>query len=80
MPRKKSAVEPYKVTVTSTPKLGLYLEDLKDEEGYGNSVAEVARTLVWRGIEELIKGGILDRRKGSVGRAAGQAAEGQGRS
>jgi hypothetical protein len=66
MPRKKSGVKPFKVTITSTQKLGLYLADLKSEEGYGNSPSEVARTLVWRGIEQLISGGLLDRRKGPI--------------
>ncbi len=52
-----------RITITSTPKLASYLNDLVDEEGYGKTPSEVARTLVWRGIEELIKAGILDRRK-----------------
>lgn len=51
------------VTITGTPKLAAYLDDLVAEEGYGHSGAEVARTLVWRGIEELISKGVLDRRK-----------------
>jgi hypothetical protein len=73
MPRKKSGRKPFKVTITSTPKLGLYLNDLKGEEGYGNSPSEVARTLAWRGIEELIARGVLDRRKGPPEEADGRA-------
>jgi hypothetical protein len=63
-PRPHRRVPP--VSITATPKLVEYLDDLVDEEGYGNSKAEVARTLVWRGIEDLIKGRILDRRKGDL--------------
>ena len=61
-PTKRVVTKP--VPITATPKLIAYLTALIDEEGYGTSVAGVAQTLVWRGIEELIKSGILDRRKG----------------
>ena len=64
--RPRNKHKPFEVTITSTPKLGLYLEDLVAEEGYGSSRAEVARNLVWRGIEELIKNGILTRRPGAA--------------
>jgi hypothetical protein len=67
--RPRNRYKPVEVTITSTPKLGLYLDDLVSEEGYGNSRAEVARTLVWRGIEELLGKGILTRRPGE---SAGQ--------
>lgn len=63
MPRAKSKHQAVKITVTGTPKLAYYLETLVIEEGYGNSPSEVARALIWRGIEELIKNGILDRKK-----------------
>jgi hypothetical protein len=52
------------MTVTATPKMVQYLDDLILEEGYGSSRAGVATTLIWRGIEELIGAGVLDRRKG----------------
>lgn len=65
--RPKNQHEPVKVTMTGTPKLALYLDDLVAEEGYGNSRAEVAKTLVLRGIEDLLSKRILDRRK-SAGR------------
>ena len=45
-------------------KLAAYLDDLVEEEGYGNSRVEVARSLVWRGIEDLMSRGILTRRPG----------------
>jgi hypothetical protein len=54
------------IRITATPKLAAYLDDLIREEGYGNGRAEVARTLVWRGIEDLVDKRILDRRKGSL--------------
>ncbi len=62
--RPKNRHKPVIETITGTPKLRKYLEDLVLEEGYGNSRGVVARTLVWRGIEDLISKGILNRRKG----------------
>ena len=68
---KKNEGESFTETIISSPKLRAYLRDLINEEGYGNSRAEVVRTLVWRGIEELINRGVLDRRKGRVDEPAG---------
>ena len=64
MPRRKNPFPPAKIAITGTPKLALYLSDLVAEEGYGATASEVARTLVWRGIEDLISRGVLTRRKG----------------
>jgi hypothetical protein len=62
-PRNKhKAVE---VPITATPKLVAYLDALIAEEGYGNSRAEVARTLCWRMIEQLTTGGTLQQIRGS---------------
>jgi hypothetical protein len=66
MPRPRNPVPSTKVVITGTPKLALYLSDLVREEGYGATAAEVARTLVWRGIEELISRGVLGRRTGPL--------------
>jgi hypothetical protein len=55
------------VKITATPKLLAYLDDLKVEEGYGNSRGEIALRLVWRAVEELISRGVLTRRPGSHG-------------
>lgn len=52
------------IQIKKTPKLMAYLEKLVEEEGYGTDPTKVANTLVWRGIEELISKGILDRVKG----------------
>jgi hypothetical protein len=57
------------VEFAATPKLHAYLEDLVQEEGYGNDHGAVARNLVWRGIEDLIDKRVLDRRKGPWRRA-----------
>jgi hypothetical protein len=65
MGRPKNSVASVKVTITATPRLKVYLEDLVNEEGYGSSTSEVARTLVWRGIEDLIHKGVIDRRRNS---------------
>lgn len=65
MARPKNKHEPVRITITGTPKLAQYLDDLILEEGYGNSRGTVAQSLVWRGLEQLIAAGVLDRRKGS---------------
>jgi hypothetical protein len=57
------------VTITGTPKLAAYLDALVREEGYGTSRASVAGNLVWRGIEDLISKGVLDRRRTRTPRA-----------
>jgi hypothetical protein len=54
MGRPKNSQRSIEVTITASPKLGAYLDDLCREEGYGNSRAEIARNLVWRAIEDLI--------------------------
>ena len=64
MPKKKGERLSQRVDVAISEKLAAYLDDLVLEEGYGNSRVEVARTLVWRGIEDLLSRGILNRRPG----------------
>jgi len=63
-PRKLVATE--RIVITGTRKLAVYLDDLIAEDGFGTSRAEVAKSLVWRTIEDLISKGILDRRRGAV--------------
>jgi hypothetical protein len=65
MARRKNAVASVKVTITTSPRLREYLADLVAEEGYGSTISEVARTLVWRGIEDLIFKKVVRRRRGS---------------
>lgn len=62
--RPKNRTPSERITITGSPKLRQYLEDLVVEEGYGKTAPGVARTLIWRGIEELIAKGVLDRRRG----------------
>ena len=64
--RPKNRHKSVAVTITVTPKLIQYLDDLVDEEGFGNSRAEVAKNFVWTEINRLISVGNLDRRKDSV--------------
>jgi hypothetical protein len=52
-----------KITITASPRLRDYLNDLVLEEGYGSTISEVARTLTWRGIEDLISKQVIRRRK-----------------
>lgn len=64
--RPKNRYKSVTVTITATPKLVQYLDDLIEEEGFGNSRAEIAKNFVWKEINRLISAGNLDRRKGSV--------------
>lgn len=52
--------------IIAPPKLGEYLDDLITEQGFGTSRGEVARTLLWERIRELISLGVLDRRRPSL--------------
>ena len=52
------------VAITVTTKLVQYLDDLINEEGFGNSRAEIAKNFVWKEINRLISTGNLDRHKG----------------
>ena len=61
--RPRNLHETVEVKITSTEKFGAYLDDLVKEQGYGNSRAEVARLLTWRGIQQLITDRLLKRRK-----------------
>ena len=64
MGRKPDGDGPKKLDIPTTPKLRAYLRDIMDEEGYGDDSTSVAKTLIWKGIEELISKGIIERRKG----------------
>jgi hypothetical protein len=68
------------ITITATPKLVHYLEDIVQEEGYGATPSEIARNLVWRGIEELIAKGIITQRRGPADRIQGRKKKGTRRS
>ena len=63
MARPKNRQPSVKITITATPKMALYLDRLIEEEGYGVSRGEVAKTLVWRVIEDLISKGIIEQRR-----------------
>jgi len=64
-PRSQHETTDFKVSAV-TPKLLRYLDAIVAEEGYGNSRSEVAKALIWRGIEELISRSVVDRIKGKV--------------
>lgn len=49
-----------KVTITIGPKMDAYLNDLLETGMYGLTRAEVARNMLWRSTEELIRKGIID--------------------
>jgi hypothetical protein len=65
MSRPKNSTPSVRITLTGSPKLRRYLEDLVEEEGYGKTPPTVALNLVWRGIEELIAKGVLEKRPGA---------------
>ncbi len=48
-----------RIVVTTTPQVGEYLDDIVMAGLYGATRAEVAKTLVIRGIEDLIDKGII---------------------
>jgi hypothetical protein len=66
MARRPNALPSIKVTVTASPKLALYLTDLVSEEGYGANPSEVAKSLIWRAIEQLIESRVIERRRGPL--------------
>jgi hypothetical protein len=55
--------KPTKVVIPASPLLVAYLEALMKKEMYGSSRPEVAKTLCWRMIEDLIGRGIVDQIK-----------------
>jgi hypothetical protein len=57
--RPKSEVETTPIEFKATPKLVQYLDALKDDEGFGNSRAEIARNFVWKEVNRLIEVGRL---------------------
>ena len=64
MARKPNTYETKRVTISVTPQIKCYLQRLVERGLYGKSEAEVAETLVARGIEDLIERGHLEHNKG----------------
>ena len=52
------------IPVKLSDKLEAYVNDLIKEEGYGKDEKEVVESLIWRGIEVIMCGGMLTRRPG----------------
>jgi len=67
MSRPPNALKSIDVTIIAPPKLRDYLDDLIAEQGFGTSRGEVAKTLVWERIRDLISQGVLDRRRATKG-------------
>jgi len=53
--RPKNAHDSVTIEVTASPKLVAYLDDLKKQEGFGNSRAEITRNFVWKEINRLLE-------------------------
>ena len=63
------------LTIGLTLKLHAYLNDLVEEEGYGDTPTEVARNLLSRAIQDLVKDGVIDRRRGTYSEHLNEASE-----
>lgn len=59
MAKPRNPVRSEKFTITTTPRVRLYLEQLVATGLYGKNAAEAADRLLSRGIEALIKDGTL---------------------
>ena len=60
MARPRNPQASVKVEVLMTPKLGAYLDALKEMEGFGNSRPEIIRNFVWQEVNRLIEVGRLE--------------------
>jgi hypothetical protein len=61
MARKPNNLKTVQVTVSTTPPVNSYLEELVLGGLYGKNPAEAAERLMTRGIEDLISRGVLKR-------------------
>jgi len=62
MPRHPNKIRTITVTISTTPAVHGYLEKLVSTGLFGKNRAEAAERLVARGVEALIREGILKRR------------------
>lgn len=60
MARTQNVISTSRITFSASGQVGRHLERLVQFGLYGKTPAEVANTLVSKGIEQLIKDGILD--------------------
>jgi hypothetical protein len=61
MPKPPNPIASEKITITSTPHMRLYLEDLVKSGLYGKNAPEAAERLLARAIETMIASGTLRR-------------------
>jgi hypothetical protein len=59
MPRKPNSIKTAPITISTTPPIVEYLEDLVDTGFYGKTPADAAERLVGRSIQSLIRDGTL---------------------
>lgn len=57
-PKNEEVTTALEITGTE-PKLIAYLEDLKQMQGFGNSLSAIARTFIWKEVNRLIEAGRL---------------------
>jgi len=67
MARPANTVESLSMTITVTPQVKQYLEDLVLKGTHGQSAAEVVRTMVNNTVRQLISTKELDERKWRLG-------------
>ena len=64
MAREKSKNETTKVQATISQQMATYLDQLVDAGTYGNSPSEVARYLIQRGLDDLLRNGVIEKPRG----------------
>lgn len=68
MPRHPNTYRTILIKISTTPAIGRYLEDLVGTGLFGKTVPEVAERMVSRGVEALLKDGLLDQRPPTTGK------------
>lgn len=63
---KKRATPGQSVQFDLTTKMAAYINDIMDEEGFGNQPTTVVQNVFWEGVRTLIDRGSITRRPGKV--------------
>lgn len=64
---KKRATPGQSIQFDLTEKMAAYINDLMDEEGFGNQPATIVQGLFWEGLRSLIEKNSITRRPGKIG-------------
>ncbi|HEY4761342.1 MAG TPA: hypothetical protein VIH42_12235 [Thermoguttaceae bacterium] len=63
---KKRATTGQSIQFDLTAKMAAYVNDLMDEEGFGNQPASIVQAVFWEGIRALIDKNSITRRPGKI--------------